>query len=102
MCTLSMVGDGYHRQFPERWPNIYPWLETTPATTRPVVTKAEFDALRDEVTELRELLEAARRFDIVTGQPDCETAEKMEFIRKLMDWLGIDSITIFDRADPVP
>lgn len=87
MCTVSFVGDFYR----DRWtqpPSVVPptdhYMIISP------VTRAEFDALRREVAEMKELLKAAKRIDEVTGQPDCEMADKVEVLRRVADLVGID------------
>lgn len=35
---------------------------------------------QDMVNEFKKLLEAAKQFDVITGQPDCEDPEKMKWI----------------------
>jgi hypothetical protein len=85
MCTVSMVGDFYR----DRWtqpPPMFPdhYMINTP------VTRGEFDALKREVAEMKELLKAAKRIDEVTGQPDCEMADKVEVLRRVADLVGVD------------
>jgi hypothetical protein len=65
------------------------------ASPEPVVTKEEFDALRREMEELKELLLAAKRFDEATGQPDCEMDEKIELIRRVAEVVGVDVDEVF-------
>lgn len=50
----------------------------------------EFEALRREVQELKELLKAAKKFDQATGQPDCEMDEKIAFIKQVAEFVGVD------------
>ena len=54
------------------------------------VTRKEFDDLVAEVRAIRELLEKANVYDKLTGQPECETAAKVELLRKVGEALGID------------
>lgn len=96
MCTVSMIGDYYGKDFPQK----YPWypLNPNPAvlpTTVTVPSRAEFDALKKEVEELKELLKAAKKFDAATGQPDCEMDEKVKFIKKLAEFVGVDIKEVF-------
>lgn len=101
MCVVSNIGDGYHRNFPKQWPNVYPTsvpgvYPTTPFKLTPPVTREEFDKLKREVEALRELLQAARKYDEATGQPDCHMDEKVDFIKKLAEMLGVDMAGVFD------
>ena len=93
MCTVSVIMDSWR----ETLPNTYPWVPALPsipaapfpqAPTGP--TSQEFDALRKEVQELKELLIHAKKFDEATGQADCETEEKVALLRRIADIVGVD------------
>lgn len=90
MCTISMVSDGWREQFPQKWPNFQPSI-FNPAQ----VTRDEFESLRREVSELKELLLAAKKFDAATGQPDCEIDEKVRLIREVAKLVGVDMNDVF-------
>jgi hypothetical protein len=80
MCVVSMVGDHYaHRWDQYIAPPTFPWGPTRP----------EFEALKAEVAEMKELLIAAKRIDTVTGQPDCEMADKVALLRKVAEMVGV-------------
>lgn len=106
MCTVSMVADHYR----ERWePVIHPagqpilspqqpnivHVHPNLFTLSPAVTRAEFDQLRQEVLELREMLIAAKRIDAATGQPDCEMTEKIDVLRRIAKLVGLSIDDIF-------
>ena len=115
MCTVSNIGDNYRDNFPPRWPGIvhpntwpaqptgvpYPAQPGIPG--QPVVidtsgvSKQEFEALKKEVEELKQLLKAAKKFDEETGQPDCHMDDKVEFIKKLAEYVGVDLEDIFTK-----
>ena len=112
MCTVSNIGDGYRDNFPPRWPgivqpNTWPVQPTgVPYPTQPTekifintsgVSKEEFEALKKEVEELKQLLKAAKKFDEETGQPDCHMDDKVEFIKKLAEYVGVDLEDIFKK-----
>ena len=61
----------------------------------PPVTFAEFFKLKAEVEELRRLLMAAKKFDEETKQPDCEMDEKVAFVKKLAEYVGVDMKEVF-------
>jgi hypothetical protein len=89
MCTVSMIGDHYS----DRWtpPNRQVWPVTlAPVITVNPVTRDEFDALKAEVLEMKELLRAAKRIDELTGQEDCEMEEKLVILRKVAELVGVD------------
>lgn len=63
------------------------------------VSKEDFDALKAEVEELKILLLAAKRFDEATGQKDCEMDEKVEFIRTVAEFIGVDVDEVFGSPE---
>ena len=91
MCTISMIGDGWREQFPQRWPN-YNVVDGT------LVTRAEFDALKKEILELKNLLLAAKKFDEATGQPHCETDDKVQLIKEIAKAVGVNMDEVFIRG----
>lgn len=89
------MGDDYQRTFPDRWPDfpVQPYVPYTPP--EPDVSRKEFDDLRKEVKELVKLLKAGKAYDEATGQADCEMEEKVEFIKRLADYLDVDLEDLF-------
>lgn len=59
------------------------------------ISREDFDALKREVEALRELLLAAKEYDEATGQSDCEMEEKIEFIRQVAEFVGVDVDEVF-------
>src|SRR5688572_27691127 len=49
----------------------------------PAITREEFEDLRREMEALRDLLKAAKVYDEVTGEPDCEVDEKVELVKRV-------------------
>lgn len=93
MCFSSYVGDFARDYLPKK----YDWLPAVQPTLpyRPIVvpsggSQADFDALRAEVRELKELLLAAKKFDAATGQRDCEQAEKIAMLKSIAKIVGVD------------
>lgn len=112
MCTVSNIGDNYRDNFAPRWPNVpvwphqpvgvpYPAQPSIPGQplviNTPAVSKEEFEALKKEVEELKQLLKAAKKFDDETGQPDCHMDDKVDFIKKLAEYVGVDLEDIFKK-----
>jgi hypothetical protein len=103
MCMVSSVGDNWRDNFPSRWPTIMPsrspefppFASPIPTNIQSVVSKEEFLALKREVEELRALLVAAKKFDEATNQHDCEQDEKVAFIKKLAEFVGVDMGAVF-------
>jgi F0F1-type ATP synthase delta subunit len=76
----------------------HPHPSTTPVPVfTPAVSKEEFEALKKEVEELKRLLKAAKKFDEETGQPDCHMDDKVDFIKKLAEYVGVDLEDIFKK-----
>lgn len=104
MCVVSNISD-YAK---DRWRESYPWVEplypSSPNTVpkvdwgkilKPEVSKEEFEALKKEVQELKKLLEQAIKFDEATNQPDCEIDEKVDFLKKIGKFVGVDLEEVF-------
>lgn len=100
MCTVSMIGDDAR----DRWGRRYPWIVPNPGwpapqperiVAPPEVSKQEFDALRREVEDLKDLLKRAKRYDEDNGEPDCEMDDKVELIKRVADLVGVDLSEIF-------
>jgi len=83
MCVVSMVGD----HFSEKWqqPNY-----TQTFTNWPSVSRAEFDALKKEVEEMKQLLIKAKIYDERNNEPNCEMEEKIAKLREIAKLVGID------------
>ncbi len=95
MCAVSATGD-YWRQ--NDWPKWEPYqpLNPTPGYwPPPEVTKADLDALKREMEELKKLLVAAKKYDEATGQPDCEMEDKVALIKKVAKLVGVDMSGVF-------
>ena len=81
MCAVSAVIDNYKN-------NLGGYQ--IPFHNLDSVSRIEFEKLKRELEELKNLLRAAKIYDDKTGQPDCEMAEKVEFLKKMADFLGVD------------
>lgn len=94
MCVYSAIGDYARDNWGRRFPYIEPWVYPGPNTIYnppvPAPTQEQFDELTREVKALKELLKAAKIYDDLTHQPDCETAEKIELIRNVAKFVGVD------------
>lgn len=88
MCTVSFVGDYYG----DKW-RMLPYVQPPNMTTiiQPSqITREEFDALRRDVLEMKELLKKAKDIDAALGTPDCEMDEKVALLRKVAELVGVD------------
>lgn len=102
MCTVSMIGDDFHKRWPQN--PVNPWREIDPTNypnntpiraLLPEISRIEFDALKKEVEALKKLLEAANKYDQETGQPDCHMDEKVNLIKRLAEITGVDMKDVF-------
>jgi len=110
MCVVSMVGDFYRDQWePKPWfPYVIPTIPTGPITpgqqTSGVstsftlgVTREEFDDLKRQVMEMKELLQRAKLYDERNNEPDCEIDEKMDLLRRVAAAVGVDLDDVLSR-----
>lgn len=88
MCVVSMIGDHYRDALPDKHPFI--WEGTFPVPTLPAVSREEFEALRRDVLEMKELLKKAKAYDERNNEPDCEIDEKMAVLRQVAKLVGVD------------
>lgn len=100
MCAVSFIGDHYRDKWDEPdWgkivqPIIHP---VQPFSVKPV-SQEDFDKLKADVAEMKKLLKRAKDYDEQTGQPDCETDEKMALLRKVAEAVGIDLDDVLGNA----
>lgn len=82
MCAFSAVIDNVAR----------PWQPLVPTFDN--VSRGEFEMFRRkfevEIRALRELLPHVQKYDEATGQPDCESDEKLALLRMIAEKLGVD------------
>jgi hypothetical protein len=101
MCIASMISDDYSKSLPWRQPSPilppYPGINPDPnpfdkLLTPPAspISREEWEALRKEVEELRELLSKAKQYDAAHDEPDCESEEKVAFAKKLGEAFEVD------------
>lgn len=104
MCVVSMVGDHYSDKWqninPHRWPTVVsdpdayrvPYPNASPNSAQVLVfaTKAEFDALKKDVEEMKALLIRAKKYDEDNGEPNCEVADKMKLLRAVAKLVGVE------------
>ena len=83
MCVVSMIGDHYRQTIPERFPD---WTQLEPKGP----TRSEFDALKKMVEEMKQLLDKAIEYDKNNKEPNCQTDEKLELLRRIAEKVGIN------------
>jgi len=97
MCTVSMIGDQWQRDFAPRFPQKPPYdpIDLTDYKL-PEISRAEFEELKEEMRELKKLLLAAKEYDEKTGQPDCEADDKVALIKAVAEAVGVDFDSVFE------
>jgi len=95
MCTVSMIGDHYKDKWSQPdYQNIFNNFSS--------ITRAEFNALKKEVMEMKELLKRAKLYDEINNEPNCEIEDKVAILRKIAEMVGIDLNDILkDKPDQV-
>ena len=88
MCVVSMIGDHYDTWLPKKYPDTFPHWPVLPHTQD--VSRQEFDALKKDVEEMKDLLRRAKDYDARNNEPDCEIEEKMALLKRIAELVGID------------
>lgn len=98
MCVVSMVGDHYRDTWgPQPW--FEPLINPVPQYPAPApVSREDFDELKRQVMEMKELLKRAKEYDERNGEPECEIDEKMDLLRKVAKMVGIDLDDVIGAA----
>lgn len=95
MCVVSMIGDHYGERLPQKYPWIGP-IQTTGTNVYPLPpSREEFEDLRRDVQELKELLIKAKLYDEAHDEPDCEMEHKVELLKKIAELVGVDLDEVF-------
>lgn len=101
MCIVSNVGDDWRqKKYPDWVPETIPPYKPAPQIDfdklfKKPVTRDEFEALKKEMEELRELLIKAREIDVALGNADCEMEDKVALIKQLAKLVGVDMSAVF-------
>jgi hypothetical protein len=110
MCIASAISDDFGRGYP--WgrpvgpigpviqPEINPYpnpFEKLLIPTAPPISKEDFDALKKEVEELKELLEKAKQYDAKHDEPDCEAEEKIALAKQLGKTFDVDIESVLTK-----
>lgn len=91
MCVMSMIMDHYTDEWSSRRPRRNPYNDpgTWPRTPRPWVVPPP-QVTDEQLAEFKRLLDRAREYDKLTGQPDCELDEKRKRLKDLARELGVE------------
>jgi hypothetical protein len=87
MCAVSMIGDFYK----DKWTSpLTGKIGTLPWPYDYVqFPRSEFEALKREVLEMKELLKRAAEYDKKNNEPHCEMADKVQILRNVARIVGI-------------
>lgn len=96
MCVYSTMGDFFKDHWIDKLKDLKKNIEqpnTTPMDFTNIfntVTRQEFEALKKEVENMKKILEVAAKYDKDTGQPNCETEDKVALLKKIAKALGVE------------
>ena len=96
MCVVSNVGDFYTDKFKPYSSGVRIGDASGEAFVINIpVTRQEFDALRNEVLEMKQLLLKAKEIDEKTGQPNCENESKIALLKAVAKEFNISLDEVF-------
>ena len=72
MCVVSMIGDHYHDKWKWVEPIINPNQYIPNYNISVGISREEFEQLKKEVLEMKELLKRAVKYDIENNEPNCK------------------------------
>jgi hypothetical protein len=94
MCVVSMVGDFYRDTWkPNPWyhgPAVVGGATGGTIVLGSDIKREEFDELKRQVLEMKELLKRAKAYDEANNEPDCEIDEKMDLLRRVASAVGVN------------
>jgi len=96
MCSVSMIGDHYAHRLPQTYPQISQWPLGGVVGAGP--SRAEFEALKAEMQNIKELLLKAKKYDEDNGEPDCHMDEKVAILKRFAEIVGVDLSAVFGTA----
>lgn len=100
MCAVSNIGDYGRKTWPTPGspltPGSYPTMPPldqkpwVPLPGQTFVPPPYNGPTKDQFEEFLELLRAARKFDVKTGQADCPAESKTAWMREMAKLVGVD------------
>lgn len=93
MCVVSMISDEFSKS---QKPLLPPFIDEKKdpkewvSNFRDIVSNETIEKLKAEIKILERLLIAAIDYDARTGQPECEVAEKVAFLKAVAKALDFD------------
>ncbi len=96
MCVVSNVGDYYGQRFQPYQPQIGGGIGGLGSgSILSSISREEFDQLKREVLEMKDLLLKAKEIDAKTGQPDCEQEDKVALLKAVAKAVGVSLDEVF-------
>lgn len=98
MCAVSNVGDQWTDIWRQRFPQVQPEAPQHPVDWGSIiagVSRQEFDQLKKDVQEMKEMLLKAKKEDEQAGTPDCEMESKVAMLKKIAEAVGISLDEVF-------
>jgi len=95
-----MVADHYDDKFNklDLSKNFNGYLQPAIITSlQSTVSREEFETLKKDVLEMKELLKKAKEYDEKNNEPNCEKEEKIQKLRDIAKIVGIDLDEIFGK-----
>lgn len=90
MCAVSNVGDYYSQKWQHhQYPTGSGMGQQGGTMPLYAVSREEFETLKKEVLEMKDLLIKAKEIDTKTRQKDCEMEQKLKVLRAVADAVGI-------------
>jgi hypothetical protein len=111
-----MISDHYDKKWDEEYKKIiqqpHPGTLYPPTTIMPIdtsgmapiftqISRTEFENLKKQVEEMRELLTKALAYDRMTNQAECSNEEKLDRLEKVAKFVGIDCDDLFKELRKV-
>jgi hypothetical protein len=105
-----MISDHYQDKWnpgnPYPYNPFHPSPTTAPSKTdltnfiiNPKITRSEFDALKKEVEEMKQLLIKAKIYDEKNNEPNCEMENKIEFLKQVAAFVGVSLEDVFSTKN---
>jgi uncharacterized protein YlxW (UPF0749 family) len=103
MCVVSFVGDFYSDKWKEPFKkfedfsgiNIVTRLEHENLKLELSKIGLNYELLKNEVAEMKELLKRAKAYDEKNNEPNCEMEDKVALLKKIAELVGVDLSEIF-------
>lgn len=67
-------------------------MKSYPGTYNPIpqISREEFEELKRDVKEMKELLKRAKKYDEDNNEPNCEIDEKMDLLKRVAKLVGVE------------